>query len=1583
MRIQVLFNGTPVVVPCGDGKIPVRDLIEKAVQRYKKLPNKSDLEIEVKSIRLKDSDAYVDQDDEVAEALQDNEMVILDISIKGGAEVPPPYIGPQATTSSQSGEGIPPGIPPYPPGFGPSPSQEELRDHLDDPDPRMGGVGGRDPESIHSMVMMSSQDDITDPWHQPHPRASTPPPQLTRDWHSGGNLARDPVLSSQESAIVLLSSKSQDDHTPSLRPDESFNGYSQEDQFHIQPSHSQSDFNYQSDRGRDMPKHGKRDELLSTSGSHGNAPSEDYRTSPRAYRRSFSGVSTTSSTTTAPKDTLSPPRGKRRESKPELRVNESFQGRQDVGGGGGRVGGAQHVGGGIHSERSSVSSTDMGDHAHMHHRDFLEEAMSKRGQDWTHPMAPPNTWRPYMQDFLSTSLPYPNDRYPMDHRFEQRSGYLSLQHKDSLRGRYPGGYVQRPSPRGGQFLSQGVGGEDQHHGMMRSRSHDRALDEEQPHMVQPGHYPQGPYHPRQMFDEGANVDYYLSQPTQSFDRPIPPFPYHQNPMVVMMGGPSGYALSQPISAGMYAGGGGGGGSRHNSGSFGSVDRKARPHFVDRHATLNENDLDPCEEDEEEGKGASRGRSSPFKRDYRTKSIYGNGVVFGKWMERLDNCDMDNDSCNELPQFDEGDASQSQRSPSPSLSDRGVDTNGRAQKGVESEVPVGMEEEDTANIPIVELTRDEDESFGIQLVNYTSPDGKDLGVFVGGLEKGGVAARSGKLSTSDRILACNGMDFTDENMNNEQVEHLLMDMLVKDSRLRMAISRGLPLNIEEPHPQPQQQETPQESRASASHTEQEPVVVNAAPGPTNVLSNTRRIGVKHTIQLIKGQNGLGFGITSRDVSTNSQSPIYVKSINADSPASKDGHLKIGDRLLEVNGTEVTGMSHTEVLQLLRSVSGTVELVVSRQETVEGLEEEEEGETPTSSDSTHPIASTASIGKTLISVEIPLSNNGPAGLGISVHGRSSSKSKGTGGSGIYIKSIMPGGATARDGRLQRNDQIVCIGTIPVLGKSDQEALDILKRALVDASTGENAKLKLVVSRTVGINRKANLSMGGFSQMAALGEVSEEEDDHQRERRALTEVGIDVPQEPGSRGNSQPFAQLSDDHVIRQEIDLSRNSASEEEPSRGTVRIRGEGPPARRGGGASLLSEEHSLKATPSENDCLDLGNGYEHGGNQVLEYSSLSLSLPEQPWSDEVSSLDRHSRHRPYSGISSAGQATPTTTGHTSLQARTRQVSLGDERPIADNDDIDRQSGGAPIRGSSRRNKPERGSGRHPHQSPTHSLDNSVGVYATLPRHTTSHSPRSLTPTNGDTDSLCSFEEGTESSLLNRHNRWRISITKKTKKDYLKDLQQYRVQNSEPELEGGGGGIIRTGSDGCLSNNIESTTEARLLDGVEVGSLLGMVKSSSLESLHNVFKNAIKLDSDDGKHRARGASFSVSSPTDGKSSPALVSIKKSPGPKAKNSTTGSKPGIFNFFKKRKAKKEEKGKKIKHSSISVPVSRASTLLEEVHPMINQDGSSPHEAYLSQQSKEHSISPKRGPSSSYGNDGSNDEDDDESSVLASAAHV
>jgi len=40
MRIQVLFNETSVLVPCGAGKLTVRELVDKAIIRYKQVPNK-------------------------------------------------------------------------------------------------------------------------------------------------------------------------------------------------------------------------------------------------------------------------------------------------------------------------------------------------------------------------------------------------------------------------------------------------------------------------------------------------------------------------------------------------------------------------------------------------------------------------------------------------------------------------------------------------------------------------------------------------------------------------------------------------------------------------------------------------------------------------------------------------------------------------------------------------------------------------------------------------------------------------------------------------------------------------------------------------------------------------------------------------------------------------------------------------------------------------------------------------------------------------------------------------------------------------------------------------------------------------------------------------------------------------------------------------------------------------------------------------------------------------------------------------------------------------------------------------------
>ena len=80
------------------------------------------------------------------------------------------------------------------------------------------------------------------------------------------------------------------------------------------------------------------------------------------------------------------------------------------------------------------------------------------------------------------------------------------------------------------------------------------------------------------------------------------------------------------------------------------------------------------------------------------------------------------------------------------------------------------------------------------------------------------------------------------------------------------------------------------------------VSNLSQPPSLALTNTRQIGIKHTIKLTKPTptSSLGFGVTSRDVMTDDKNqPFYVKGITSGTPAFNDGRLKIGDRLLQVN------------------------------------------------------------------------------------------------------------------------------------------------------------------------------------------------------------------------------------------------------------------------------------------------------------------------------------------------------------------------------------------------------------------------------------------------------------------------------------------------------------------------------------------------------------------------------------------------------------------------------------------------------------------------------------------------------------
>ncbi|XP_029955434.1 partitioning defective 3 homolog isoform X2 [Salarias fasciatus] len=226
-------------------------------------------------------------------------------------------------------------------------------------------------------------------------------------------------------------------------------------------------------------------------------------------------------------------------------------------------------------------------------------------------------------------------------------------------------------------------------------------------------------------------------------------------------------------------------------------------------------------------------------------------------------------------------------------------------------------------------------------------------------------------------------------------------------------------------------------------------ISANAPPSSYLKSRGR---RFNIQLKKGPEGLGFSITSRDVPIGGSAPIYVKNILPRGAAIQDGRLKAGDRLLEVSGVDLSGKSQEEVVALLRAtqMGGAVSLVVVRQEDPllprEVAEEDDLVLTPDGAGE-------------FMTFEIPLNDSGSAGLGVSVKGNRSKENHAD--LGIFVKSIINGGAASKDGRLRVNDQLVAVNGESLLGKTNQEAMEALRTSM-SVEGNKRGMIQLVVAR-----------------------------------------------------------------------------------------------------------------------------------------------------------------------------------------------------------------------------------------------------------------------------------------------------------------------------------------------------------------------------------------------------------------------------------------------------------------------------------------------------------------------------------------
>ncbi|NXT31947.1 PAR3L protein, partial [Pelecanoides urinatrix] len=399
--------------------------------------------------------------------------------------------------------------------------------------------------------------------------------------------------------------------------------------------------------------------------------------------------------------------------------------------------------------------------------------------------------------------------------------------------------------------------------------------------------------------------------------------------------------------------------------------------------------------------------------------------------------------------------------------------------------------------------------GIHVVPFfSSLSGRMLGLFIRGIEENSRSRRDGLFQENECIVKINHVDLTDKTFAQAQdifrqamkFQSVILEVLPPCNREQYEKSAIAPLcfldneegvpktKIPPPvHPKPALKTINLSGasilEASVRATLQQAKSPNlprlgrksSSPSLSPLMGfGNKKNAKKIKIDLKKGPEGLGFTVVTRDSSVHGPGPIFVKNILPKGAAVKDGRLQSGDRILEVNGRDVTGRTQEELVAVLRSTKQgeTVCLIVARQEEA-FLPRELKGE---------PNCSILSPETTeQLTFEIPLNDSGSAGLGVSLKGN---KSRETGADlGIFIKSIIHGGAAFKDGRLRVNDQLVAVNGESLLGKSNREAMETLRRSM-SMEGNIRGRIQLVILRRLEVQTEERSDQGLFQKSAFDG-------------------------------------------------------------------------------------------------------------------------------------------------------------------------------------------------------------------------------------------------------------------------------------------------------------------------------------------------------------------------------------------------------------------------------------------------------------------------------------------------------------------
>uniref|UniRef100_A0A8C4U9D7 Multiple PDZ domain protein n=1 Tax=Falco tinnunculus TaxID=100819 RepID=A0A8C4U9D7_FALTI len=405
---------------------------------------------------------------------------------------------------------------------------------------------------------------------------------------------------------------------------------------------------------------------------------------------------------------------------------------------------------------------------------------------------------------------------------------------------------------------------------------------------------------------------------------------------------------------------------------------------------------------------------------------------------------------------------------------------REQKSVAGsslETATGFTQKDLLSLSVPDINQNESENTATWTGSQTTAEiplrmtvssNKDgSGMIVRSVIHGGSISRDGRIGVGDCILSINEESTT--NLTNAQARAVLRrhsligpdinsDYVcsLKINCMFLFISRELP-------------ELPEREEGEGEESELQNAAFSNWNQPRKVelwREPSKSLGIS-----IVGGRGMGSRLSNGEMMRG----IFIKHILEDSPAGKNGTLKTGDRIVEVDGIDLRDASHEQAVEAIRKAGNPVvfmvQSIISRPRAFGPSDPEPEKTSlcnlplPPPSAFSGMSCDVAQSSSSRVSEDVEKEDEfgyswkkimqrygnlpgelhmielekGRTGLGLSLAGN-----KDRSRMSVFIVGIDPNGAAGKDGRLQIADELLEINGQILYGRTHQNASSIIKCA-----------------------------------------------------------------------------------------------------------------------------------------------------------------------------------------------------------------------------------------------------------------------------------------------------------------------------------------------------------------------------------------------------------------------------------------------------------------------------------------------------------------------------------------------------------